>query len=120
MRLFEFRFTRRKEELNEELRAHLRMAVADRVERGETVDEARQNAMREMGNLPLIEDVAHAARLRVPLRPAVSDGMDADGAGPDDEKLVPSGGPTYATDCQAGPGRECGGRNGGDAGRPGE
>jgi predicted permease len=57
MRLFEFRFARRKEELDEELRAHLRMAVADRVERGETADEARQNAMREMGNLPLIEDV---------------------------------------------------------------
>ena len=60
MRLFEFRFARRKEELDEELRAHLRMAVADRVERGETADEARQNAMREMGNLPLIEDVTRA------------------------------------------------------------
>ena len=57
MRLFEFRFARRKEELDEELRAHLQMAVADRVERGETADEARQNAMREIGNLPLIEDV---------------------------------------------------------------
>ncbi|HEY2002380.1 MAG TPA: ABC transporter permease [Acidobacteriaceae bacterium] len=57
MKLFDFRFARQKEELDEELRAHLRMAVADRVERGETVDEARQNAMREMGNLPLIEDV---------------------------------------------------------------
>ena len=60
MRLFEFRFARRKEELDEELRAHLQMAVADRVERGETADEARQNAMREMGNLPLIEDVTRA------------------------------------------------------------
>jgi predicted permease len=60
MRLFEFRFARRKKELDEELRAHLRMAVADHVERGETADEARQNAMREMGNLPLIEDVTRA------------------------------------------------------------
>jgi predicted permease len=60
MRLFEFRFARRKKELDEELRAHLRMAVADRVERGETADEARRNAMREMGNLPLIEDVTRA------------------------------------------------------------
>jgi predicted permease len=57
MRLPGFRFGRRKDELDEELRAHLRMAVADRVERGETPDEARQNAVREMGNLPLIEDV---------------------------------------------------------------
>jgi hypothetical protein len=60
MRRFEFRFARRREELDEELRAHLRMAVADRVERGETAGEARQNAMREMGNLPLIEDVTRA------------------------------------------------------------
>jgi predicted permease len=60
MRLFEFRFARRKDELDEELRTHLRMAVADRVERGETPDEARQNAMREMGNLPLIEEVTRA------------------------------------------------------------
>jgi hypothetical protein len=42
MRLFNFRFARQKQELDEELRAHLRMAVADRVERGETADEARQ------------------------------------------------------------------------------
>ena len=48
---------RRKDELDEELRAHLRMAMADRMERGETEDEARQNAMREIGNIPLIEDV---------------------------------------------------------------
>jgi putative ABC transport system permease protein len=60
MRRFEFRFARRKEELDEELRAHLQMAVSDRVERGETADEARQNAMREMGNLPLIEDVTRS------------------------------------------------------------
>ena len=60
MRLWGFRFARRKDELDEELRAHLQMAVADRVERGETPNEARQNAMREMGNLPLIEDVTRA------------------------------------------------------------
>ncbi|MFL6428424.1 MAG: ADOP family duplicated permease [Acidobacteriaceae bacterium] len=51
---------RRKDELDEELRAHLQMAVADRVARAETAEEARQNAMREMGNLPLIEDVTRA------------------------------------------------------------
>jgi predicted permease len=60
MRRFEFRFARRKEELDEELRAHLRMAIADRIERGESEEEARRNAMREMGNVPLIEDVTRA------------------------------------------------------------
>lgn len=60
MKLFGFRFARRKEELDEELHAHLRMAVADRVERGETPGEARKNALREMGNLPLIADVTRA------------------------------------------------------------
>ena len=52
-----FRFAKRKDELSEELRAHLRMAIADRMEHGESEDEARRNAMRELGNVPLIEDV---------------------------------------------------------------
>jgi hypothetical protein len=51
------RFAKQKDELSEELRAHLRMAMADRMERGESEEEARRNAMREMGNVPLIEDV---------------------------------------------------------------
>jgi predicted permease len=50
-------FAKRKDELNEELQAHLRMAMADRMERGESEEEARRNAMRELGNVPLIEDV---------------------------------------------------------------
>ena len=49
MRLFEFRFARRKEELDEELRAHLQMAVADRVERGETADEALRTRCVRLG-----------------------------------------------------------------------
>ena len=53
-------FAKRKDELDEELRAHLRMAMADRIERGEPEAEARRNAMREMGNVPLIEDVTRA------------------------------------------------------------
>lgn len=51
---------KRKDELDEELQAHLRMAVADRMARGEPEAEARRNAMREMGNIPLIEDVTRA------------------------------------------------------------
>jgi len=47
----------RKADLSEELESHLRMAVADRVARGEPPAEARRAAMREFGNLPLIADV---------------------------------------------------------------
>jgi predicted permease len=43
--------------LSEELESHLRMAVADRVARGESAEEARQAALRELGNVPLIADV---------------------------------------------------------------
>jgi hypothetical protein len=60
MRLPRIRFAKQKDELSEELRAHLRMAMADRMERGETEVEARRNAMQEMGNIPLIEDMTRA------------------------------------------------------------
>ncbi len=48
---------RAKENLSDELESHLRMAIAERVERGEDPAEARAAALREMGNLPLIEEV---------------------------------------------------------------
>jgi predicted permease len=48
---------RRSDELRQELEAHLHMAVADRVARGERVETARRAAMREFGNIPLIQDV---------------------------------------------------------------
>ena len=51
------RFASRKDELNEELRAHLRLAIEDRIGRGEAPEEARLNATRELGNVPLVEDV---------------------------------------------------------------
>jgi hypothetical protein len=60
MKLPRMRFGKRKDELSEELRVHLRMAMTDRMERGESEDEARSNAMRELGNVPLIEDVTRA------------------------------------------------------------
>src|SRR4051794_25771251 len=50
-------FRRRKRELAEEIEAHLRMAVRDRVERGESPAEARTAAAREFGNVPLVRDV---------------------------------------------------------------
>ena len=60
MKLPHLWFTKRKDELDEELRAHLRMAVADRMARGEPEAEARRNATREIGNIPLIEDLTRA------------------------------------------------------------
>src|SRR6266567_4324212 len=52
-----FGFQRSKRELQEEIDAHLQMAIADRVARGETAETARQAAAREFGNIPLVQDV---------------------------------------------------------------
>ena len=48
---------RRKDDLADELEAHLKMAVADRVAQGESLEDARAAAVREMGNPPLVADV---------------------------------------------------------------
>jgi predicted permease len=48
---------RAKESLSEELEAHLQMAIYERVADGEDPAQARAAALRELGNLPLIEDV---------------------------------------------------------------
>jgi predicted permease len=53
-------FTNRKHDLDEELQAHLRMAIQDNFARGMTPDEAHAAALREFGNVPLIEDVTRA------------------------------------------------------------
>ena len=52
-----FGFQRHKRELQEEIDAHLQMAIADRVARGESAEAARQAAVREFGNIPLVQDV---------------------------------------------------------------
>src|ERR1700684_4063913 len=52
-----FGFQRRKRELQDEIDAHLQMAIADRMARGETAEAARQAATREFGNIPLVQDV---------------------------------------------------------------
>lgn len=54
MRLF--RFLRRKSDLTEEIESHLKMAIADRVARGQSPEDARRSAMQEFGNVPLIAD----------------------------------------------------------------
>ena len=48
---------KREEELDEELRGHLRMAVRERVEQGETPEQAEAAALREFGNVGLIKEV---------------------------------------------------------------
>jgi putative ABC transport system permease protein len=47
----------REEKLDEELRSHLRMAVQDRLERGETLEEAEAAVRREFGNVGLVKEV---------------------------------------------------------------
>jgi predicted permease len=47
---------RREEELEEEIQSHLQMAVRDRVERGESAEEAELAARREFGNVGLIKE----------------------------------------------------------------
>jgi predicted permease len=55
--LIRWPWERAKEGLAEELEFHLQMAIAERVASGENLADARAAASREIGNLPLIEDV---------------------------------------------------------------
>jgi ABC-type antimicrobial peptide transport system permease subunit len=48
---------KREQELDEEIGSHLRMAEQDRIEHGETPEEAHYAARREMGNVSLIKEV---------------------------------------------------------------
>jgi predicted permease len=52
-----FGFHWRRRELQEEIDAHLQMSIADRVARGETAESARHAAVREFGNIPLVQEV---------------------------------------------------------------
>src|SRR6266478_7325320 len=47
----------RNERLKAEIECHLRMAIRDRMESGESASEAESNARREMGNQELIQEV---------------------------------------------------------------
>jgi putative ABC transport system permease protein len=47
----------REEELDEEIRSHLQMAVQDRIERGESPEQAEEAVRREFGNMGLIKEV---------------------------------------------------------------
>ena len=47
----------RERDLDDEIAAHLRMAVAERIARGEAPDDAARSAARELGNVGLIKEV---------------------------------------------------------------
>jgi predicted permease len=47
----------RRLEMVEEFESHIQLAIADRVARGESPEEARRRAMAEFGNMPLVADV---------------------------------------------------------------
>jgi predicted permease len=57
MSFFPKRLAKRKAELDEEIQSHLEMDIQARMERGESAERARAAAMRELGNVALIEDV---------------------------------------------------------------
>jgi putative ABC transport system permease protein len=59
MALWEWLFRRRQreEDLDEEVRSHLRMAVQERIEQGESAESARASALREFGNVGLVKEV---------------------------------------------------------------
>jgi hypothetical protein len=52
-----FRRQQREEELDAEIHSHPDEANRDRIERGESPEEARVNALREFGNVGLIKEV---------------------------------------------------------------
>src|SRR5262245_35676645 len=64
---------RQDDELDEEIRAHLAMAIQDRVERGESIDAARERAQREFGNVALVKETTREMWGWAPLERIVQD-----------------------------------------------
>src|SRR5947209_16194623 len=56
MRLPFWKRQQREDELETELQSHLQMAIQDRIDRGQSPEQASEAAQREMGNLPLIKE----------------------------------------------------------------
>jgi hypothetical protein len=56
MKLPLWRRRSREDELEEEIQNHLQMAIRDRMERGESAEEAESAARREFGNVVLIKE----------------------------------------------------------------
>ncbi|HVT58428.1 MAG TPA: ABC transporter permease [Thermoanaerobaculia bacterium] len=56
-----WRRKRREQDLEQEIQSHLQMAVRERIERGESAEEARHAAHRELGNVGLIKEATREA-----------------------------------------------------------
>ena len=50
-------FANRQRELEEEVQSHLQMAIHDRMDRGESAEQAETAAIRELGNVALVKDI---------------------------------------------------------------
>src|ERR1700738_3328704 len=57
MKFTPWRRRRRDRELDEEIESHLRMAIAERMARGQSAGEAADAARRELGNVGLVKEV---------------------------------------------------------------
>jgi macrolide transport system ATP-binding/permease protein len=69
-----FRWRQRKDaELDAEIRSHLDEAIRDRMERGETAEQAHANALREFGNVGLVKEVTRAMWSWATLEPLLQD-----------------------------------------------
>ncbi|HZS47548.1 MAG TPA: ABC transporter permease [Blastocatellia bacterium] len=58
---FPFWRKKREEDLDEEINQHLHLAVRERIERGESAEQANAAARREMGNVGLVKEVTRQA-----------------------------------------------------------
>ncbi len=47
-------------EIDEEVQSHLRMAIQDRIDQGESPQQARRSALRELGNAGLVKEDTRA------------------------------------------------------------
>jgi len=52
--------TRKDIELEAEIRNHIELSIRERIERGESPEEARAEALREFGNVALVQEVTRA------------------------------------------------------------
>jgi len=61
MRWHVFRWRQKEQDLDEEIQGHLKMEILQRIERGESADDARANAIRDFGNVTLIKEATRGA-----------------------------------------------------------
>src|SRR5262245_3514946 len=61
MRWRVFRRRQKEQDLDEEIQGHLKMEILQRIERGESPDDARANAIRDCGNVTLGKEATRRA-----------------------------------------------------------